>query len=44
MTFALFIMGLYGLYYTPAFDYIKGTWWGHDPMLMHFLFMGFLYF
>ena len=28
MTFALFIMSLYGLYFTPAFDYLMGTWWG----------------
>ena len=44
VTFALFIMSLYGLYYTPAFDYLMGTWWGHNLMLVHFLLIGFLYF
>ncbi|MGO4491824.1 cytochrome c oxidase assembly protein [Arthrobacter sp. 2YAF22_2] len=44
VTFALFIMSLYGLYFTPAFDYLMGTWWGHNLMLVHFLIVGFLYF
>ncbi len=44
VTFALFIMSLYGLYFTPAFDYLMGTWWGHNLMLVHFLLIGFLYF
>lgn len=44
VTFALFIMSLYGLYFTPAFDALMGTWWGHNLMLMHFLIIGFLYF
>ena len=37
-------MSLYGLYFTPAFDYLMGTWWGHNLMLVHFLLIGFLYF
>lgn len=44
VTFILFIMSLYGLYYTPIFDYLMGTWWGHNLMLIHFLLIGFLYF
>lgn len=44
VTFGLFIMSLYGLYFTPVFDYLMSTWWGHNLMLMHFLIIGFLYF
>src|SRR5674476_1199514 len=44
MTFFLFIMSLYGLYYTAAFDYLMVTWWGHTLMLLIFLFIGFIYF
>ncbi|MCB5292945.1 cytochrome c oxidase assembly protein [Arthrobacter sp. SO3] len=44
VTFALFIMSLYGLYFTPVFDDLMGTWWGHNLMLVHFLVIGFLYF
>src|SRR5664280_2056727 len=44
MTFFLFIMSLYGLYYTPAFDYLMVTWWGHTLMLLLFLLIGFIYF
>jgi putative membrane protein len=44
MTFFLFIMSLYGLYYTPAFDYLMVTWWGHNLMLVIFLLIGFVYF
>jgi putative membrane protein len=44
VTFILFIMSLYGLYYTPAFDYLMGTWWGHNLMLLLFLLIGFIYF
>jgi len=44
VTFGLFIMSLYGLYFTPVFDDLMGTWWGHNLMLVHFLAIGFLYF
>ena len=43
-TFALFMTSLYGLYFTPVFDYLMGTWWGHNLMLVHFLLIGFIYF
>ena len=44
VTFVLFILSLYGLYYTPVFDYLMSTWWGHNLMLVHFLLVGLLYF
>ena len=44
VTFVSFIMSLYGLYFTPAFDYLMSTMWGHNLMLMLFLLIGFVYF
>jgi putative membrane protein len=44
VTFVLFIMSLYGLYFTPAFDYLMGNWWRHNLMLLLFLLIGFIYF
>ncbi len=44
VTFVLFITSLYGLYFTPVFDKLMSTWWGHNLMLVHFLIVGFLYF
>ena len=44
VTISLFLMSLYGLYFTPAFDYLMGTMWGHNLMLIHFVAIGFLYF
>lgn len=44
VTVTLFLVSLYGLYFTPAFDYLMGTMWGHNLMLIHFLVIGFLYF
>lgn len=44
VTFGLFVMSLYGLYFTPLFDDLMRTWWGHNLMLVHFLAIGFLYF
>jgi putative copper resistance protein D len=44
VTISLFLMSLYGLYFTPVFDYLMGTMWGHNVMLLHFLAIGFLYF
>ncbi len=41
---ALFLMSLYGLYFTPVFDYLMSTMWGHNLMLIHFIGIGFLYF
>lgn len=40
----LFLASLYGLYFTPIFDWLMSTMWGHNLMLLHFLAIGFLYF
>jgi len=40
----LFLGSLYGLYFTPAFDWLMSTMWGHNLMLLHFIAIGFLYF
>ena len=40
----LFLASLYGLYFTPIFDWLMGTMWGHNLMLLHFIAIGFLYF
>ncbi len=40
----LFLASLYGLYFTPLFDVLMSTMWGHNLMLLHFLAIGFLYF
>ncbi len=44
VTITLFLMSLYGLYFTPAFDFLMGSMWGHNVMLLHFLAIGMLYF
>jgi putative membrane protein len=44
VTTGLFLMSLYGLYFTPVFDYLMRTMWGHNLMLVHFLVIGMLYF
>ena len=44
VAFALFMVSLYGLYFTPIFDELMSTWWGHNLMLVHFVLIGFLYF
>lgn len=43
-TVLLFLASLYGLYFTPAFDALMSTMWGHNLMLIHFLAIGMLYF
>lgn len=40
----LFLASLYGLYFTPIFDALMSTMWGHNLMLLHFIAIGFLYF
>lgn len=40
----LFLASLYGLYFTPLFDVLMSTMWGHNLMLLHFIAIGFLYF
>ncbi len=44
VTLPLFIVSLYGLYFTPLFDAAMGTWVGHHWMLVHFLIVGLAFF
>ncbi|WP_197021778.1 cytochrome c oxidase assembly protein [Brevibacterium sp. VCM10] len=44
VTTALFLMSLYGLYFTPIFDRLMSTMWGHNLMFIHFVAIGMLYF
>ncbi|MFD1720390.1 cytochrome c oxidase assembly protein [Amnibacterium endophyticum] len=41
---AIFFVSLYGLYFTPVFDALMRTMWGHNLMLLHFIAVGGLYF
>ena len=41
---AIFLISLYGLYFTSVFDTLMRTMWGHNLMLAHFLVVGMLYF
>jgi cytochrome c oxidase assembly factor CtaG len=43
-TMPLFIASLYGLYFTPLFDFLMRTWAGHGVMMLHFLLVGLLFF
>jgi cytochrome c oxidase assembly factor CtaG len=43
-TLPLFIVSLYGLYFTSLFDTLMQSTVGHDLMLMHFLMVGLLFF
>ncbi|ASN28797.1 hypothetical protein LK07_30530 [Streptomyces pluripotens] len=43
-TLPLFIASLYGLYFTPLFDFFMHSWLGHEWMLAHFLVTGLLFF
>ena len=43
-TLPLFIASLYGLYFTPLFDFAMRSWPGHEWMLAHFLATGLLFF
>lgn len=44
VTLLIFLMSLYGLYFTPIFDWLMSTMWGHNLMLAHFVLVGMLYF
>ena len=44
VTGILFLFSLYALYFTPLFDILMSTMWGHNLMLIHFLLIGMLYF
>lgn len=43
-TIPLFIASLYGLYFTPLFDYLMGSTAGHLAMMVHFLAVGLFFF
>ncbi|MBM9622943.1 cytochrome c oxidase assembly protein [Streptomyces zhihengii] len=43
-TIPLFIASLYGLYFTPLFDFLMGSKPGHIAMMLHFLAVGLVFF
>ncbi|MDQ0758913.1 cytochrome c oxidase assembly protein [Streptomyces canus] len=43
-TIPLFIASLYGLYFTPVFDFLMGSKTGHIAMMVHFLAVGVVFF
>ncbi|MGW3288812.1 cytochrome c oxidase assembly protein [Streptomyces sp. NPDC001002] len=43
-TIPLFIASLYGLYFTPLFDFLMGSKTGHIAMMVHFLAVGIVFF
>ncbi|GGY87515.1 cytochrome c oxidase assembly protein [Streptomyces nitrosporeus] len=43
-TIPLFIASLYGLYFTPLFDFLMGSTAGHIAMMVHFLAVGLVFF
>ncbi|MFF2522913.1 cytochrome c oxidase assembly protein [Streptomyces liangshanensis] len=43
-TIPLFIASLYGLYFTPLFDFLMGSKAGHIAMMVHFLTVGLVFF
>ncbi|MEU2157115.1 cytochrome c oxidase assembly protein [Streptomyces sp. NPDC019396] len=43
-TIPMFIASLYGLYFTPLFDFLMGSRAGHIAMMVHFLAVGLIFF
>ncbi|MDX3853512.1 cytochrome c oxidase assembly protein [Streptomyces sp. AK02-01A] len=43
-TIPLFIASLYGLYFSPLFDFLMGSKTGHVAMMVHFLAVGLIFF
>ncbi|AWI27631.1 cytochrome c oxidase assembly protein [Streptomyces sp. ICN441] len=43
-TIPMFIASLYGLYFTPLFDFLMGSRAGHIGMMVHFLAVGLVFF
>ncbi|MFF7754419.1 cytochrome c oxidase assembly protein [Streptomyces sp. NPDC007971] len=43
-TIPLFIASLYALYFTPIFDFLMGSKFGHIAMMVHFLAVGVVFF
>jgi putative copper resistance protein D len=44
VTGLLFLFSLYVMYFTPLFDVLMSSMWGHNLMLIHFMLIGMLYF
>lgn len=42
--FFVYVIGLYGLYFTPAFGWLMGSHVGHVIMQAHFIFAGYLFY
>lgn len=42
--FVVYVIGLYGLYFTPAFGWLMGSHVGHVVMQAHFLISGYLFY
>ena len=42
--FVVYVIGLYGLYFTPAFGWLMGSHVGHIVMQVHFLVSGYLFY
>ena len=44
VTTVIFVGSLYGIYFTPTFDFLMSSWWGNVAMLLFFLGTGLLAF
>ena len=42
--FFIYVIGLYGLYFTPAFGWLMGSHVGHVAMQVHFIVSGYLFY
>ena len=42
--FVVYVIGLYGLYFTPAFGWLMGSHVGHIVMQVHFIVSGYLFY
>lgn len=42
--FIVYVIGLYGLYFTPAFGFLMGSHVGHVAMQLHFIVSGYLFY
>jgi cytochrome c oxidase assembly factor CtaG/putative copper export protein len=42
--FFIYVVGLYGLYFTPAFGWLMGSHVGHVVMQLHFILSGYLFY
>lgn len=44
VTVTVFLVSLYGMYFTPVLDWAMSSWAGHTVMLLHFILVGLLFF